>query len=757
MLFVVTLAGVCFTIILLQFKTDQYTSSTRVSTGFTLDDKITLNEETKNNKSGETKFSNLLALMKSPTSYNLLSYRLLLHDLKAMNGFNSPKDVSANLEEDNLKKLIMLVNRKIENLYRGKEMDIHSLYTDKQIDKVISILEYKLEHKEPLYSNEPDFELIRQFLMSYGYDFKKIQEALSIQRVRDTDYVEISFTSSNRYLSAFGANTFCTEFIEYYATMKGENTSESAIVLNKVVQQKKDSLDSKLEVLKRYKTSEIPDANHANVTRYDQMVELETKRDEIESRIKELELTINRLQEDLRGSGNIKTGNQEIIALQQRIKDLNRRYINSGSDDQNLADSLKYLRIQLRSAISTTNQQEDYSSKVADIQGKIKDANIDYEVENNKLKQVNKRISNIRYGLSNNRSAEDQIASLENEINVARQEYLQVLNKYNDAKDQQVLLNPLKQILKATPAITPSSMPDIFIVLISLAGSFGFGLFIAILMTITDERIRNSSRFKQMVDLPLLSVVNELKLGRKSLPNPRKIFKSKHNKTSHEIEYYKSAIRDLRFQLESTNQKVILFTSLRNKVGKSSIICSLSYTLSLLKKRVLIIDTNFKSNTLTRIFGVGLKEIKVVHPRMLISKVKPVNAVMENGDINEETEKTSSSLDLVNNTQYENVFFIGNSGVKGLSPVELLSKKDFKVFIQRMSEQFDYILLEGPALNDYADSKELTEFAQKVITVVSADSEIAPIDEQSLRFVNSLNGKAGGAILNRVSATDIRD
>ncbi len=757
-LILAVITGVCFTALFLQFKSDQFTSSARISTGFTLDDKISLSEENRNNnRSGETKFSNLLALMKSPTSYNLLSYNLLLHDLKAINGFSTPKDVSSELEQDKFKKILMLVKNKINSFHREETVNIHDLYTDAQVNRVINILEYKLENREPLYSNEPDFELIRRFLLSYGYDFKRIKDALTMQRVRDTDYIEVSFTSGNKYLSAFAANTYCEEFIDYYASVKGENSSESTIILKDIVRQKKDSLESKLEVLSRYKTSEIPDANHANATRYDQLIELESKRDEIETRIKEIELTFIRLQEDLSSTGQVNSSNQEIVTLQQKLKELNSRYINSGSNNKALADSLKFLRTQLKNTISQINRQEEYPSQAADIRGKIKDANIDHEVEKNKLNQVNQRIANIRYGLSNNRSAEDQISRLENEINVARQEYQQVLNKYNEAKNLQVALNPLKQILKATPAISPTSMPDIFILLISAASCFGFGLFAVILLTITDERIKNSSRFKSMVDLPLISVVNELKLGHQSLPNPRKIFKAKKN--NWQIEFYKSAVRHLRFQIEAADNQVVLFTSLRNKVGKSSIVCSLAYTLSLLNKRVLIIDTNFKSNTLTRIFGVGLKEIKVVNPRMVVPKVQPVNAVMENGSSGHQRkpERPLSSMDMVNMTQYENIFFIGNSGVKGMSPMELLSKADFKQFIQMMSERFDYIFMEGPALNDYADAKELTEFAQKVITVVSANSEIDPIDEESLNFIKNLNGKAGGAVLNRVAPADIKD
>jgi polysaccharide biosynthesis transport protein len=64
-------------------------------------------------------------------------------------------------------------------------------------------------------------------------------------------------------------------------------------------------------------------------------------------------------------------------------------------------------------------------------------------------------------------------------------------------------------------------------------------------------------------------------------------------------------------------------------------------------------------------------------------------------------------------------------------------------------------LMEGASLNDYSDSKELLTFADKVITVFSADSKIEQIDRESINFIRSLKDAFLGAILNKVNEKNI--
>ena len=79
-----------------------------------------------------------------------------------------------------------------------------------------------------------------------------------------------------------------------------------------------------------------------------------------------------------------------------------------------------------------------------------------------------------------------------------------------------------------------------------------------------------------------------------------------------------------------------------------------------------------------------------------------------------------------------------------------MAGRDFKKMIQDLSERYDCVIMEGPALNDYSDSKELIDFADKVIPVFSAKASLNHRDRESIKYFKSINGKLMGTVLNKV-------
>ena len=89
-----------------------------------------------------------------------------------------------------------------------------------------------------------------------------------------------------------------------------------------------------------------------------------------------------------------------------------------------------------------------------------------------------------------------------------------------------------------------------------------------------------------------------------------------------------------------------------------------------------------------------------------------------------------------------------------MSPNEALQGKDFVRILYDYQQKYDYILLEGSALNDYADSKELSLYADKVLGVFAAQSSKVTADDESINFLNSIGEKYLGSVLNRVDRLD---
>jgi polysaccharide biosynthesis transport protein len=703
---------------------DYYRSITRISTGFTMVDQVQITDEKFNLRDADVKFSNLLQTMNEAIPANLVAYRLVLHDLESEEPYRNPVNFNPSPEET---------------------------------ERIKTFFKAKLKSFSPLSTSDPEYNLARKFLTAYKYSYTDIRHSMSISRVQNTDFVQIDFLSDNPKVSALAANAYCEEFIRYYKSLKSERTGESVDFLKQLMDDKKVALDEKLETQKVFRANNsVVDVETEGTAKLGQLQEFERFRDETRSKVQKLELTIQRLNEEIRnaGGGVTTVNNQRIIDLRERITRLNERYITTGSSNQLLLDSLNRLREQLRVQMESANRQHSPSTpavSIADLQSRLKDAEIDLKVERSNLSSMERKIAALRYNVSGYANKEAALEAIQKEVDLASQEYLDAVNKYNEAQNRLIASTTLRQVLAAAPAAYPESSKRYLIIGLAAFSSLAICLFAIIGLELIDVSIRNPEKFKRLVGLPLVGMINQIDSRNFNI---RSVFNQ--NPANDETEMYKSLLRKLRHEIETANGKVILFTSPKKKDGKTFVVFSLAYVLSLINKRVLVIDTNFKNNSLSQLLVKPQTEIKVLEGRkvnLLIGSGKKTTGESKAPDPENESENT---YDLINPTKYKNIFIVGNAGGGNDSPAEILSGRDFTNLIAVLVDSFDYILMEGAALNDYSDTKELVEYADKVFAVFSADSAIKQLDKESISYFRTLGKKFGGAVLNRINTKDLK-
>jgi Mrp family chromosome partitioning ATPase len=203
-----------------------------------------------------------------------------------------------------------------------------------------------------------------------------------------------------------------------------------------------------------------------------------------------------------------------------------------------------------------------------------------------------------------------------------------------------------------------------------------------------------------------------------------------HNQTENpQLEQFKQLIRKIRFEIESTDSKRFLITSAREKEAKTFLLISLAYTLSLNNKKVLLIDTNFKNNTLTNMLSA-----------------KPALEKHFNQSLVKE--------DIVTKSKLKGIDVIG-CYEGNYSPSEVFSQTNFHNLLNDLAQHYDFIFLEGAALNEYSDSKELISSVEKVISVFSTNSTIKEQDKTSIAYLRGLGEKFMGAVLNKVELSNL--
>lgn len=700
-----------------------YWAVSQISTGFTTNDQVHLSDEKFTLRDADVRFNNLLNMMQSGLAANLLSYRLLLHDLNP-----------------------------VEVPYRRPDPGSFST-NEEEKEMVRKIVQTKLDSLQSLSTSDEHYALVKRYLDAYGYNYDAVVNNLGIARIPNTDYVQVNFSAEKPTLAALGANAFTEEFLRYHNSFRSARSGESVGFLEQVVTQKKKDLDAKLEMQKMFKANNnVISLEGESGVQVSTLASLESQRDLSRTNIHRYELTIRRLQEDIRNASAPVTngGNARILQLRDKINNVNERYIAGGSKNQKLLDSLDYLREELR--MQTDNASRMGSSlgtgvTVGDLNTQLKDAQINLQVEKENLAFIENNISAVRGNISGYASKEARLSAIQKEVDLASQEYLQAVEKFNEAKNRMADTNRLSQVLTAVPPASPENSKRIIIIGLAGVTSFVLCFFVIVGLELIDGSIRTPDRFKRAVGLPLAGSIN--RIDNKNF-NIRSYFNQQNG--NEETEMFKSLLRKLRHEIESTNAKVILFTSPKRKEGKTFITFALSYVLSLVNKRVLIIDTNFKNNSLSQILGRNQSDLKVLDSKRhkLLASAQ-TNKEAANNEFDHE-----NSYDLINPTKYKNIYIVGNSGGGSESPAEILSGRDFANLIGALADSFDYILLEGASLNDYSDTKELVRYADKVISVFSAESSIKHLDRESIYYLKSIGKKFGGAVLNMVETKNMK-
>jgi succinoglycan biosynthesis transport protein ExoP len=264
----------------------------------------------------------------------------------------------------------------------------------------------------------------------------------------------------------------------------------------------------------------------------------------------------------------------------------------------------------------------------------------------------------------------------------------------------------------------------------ALAGMSMFFLssIIFLLLEVFDPRTKTPSLFRKQVKLPVVGVLNSIPLNKTT---EQEILMTDHVGSKEAKQgLYKNNIRKLRYELLNSANKIFLITSTKKGAGKTTVIESLAASLLLSKKKVMILDLNFGSNTITQKH----------HPQVLIQDIGDTikyNIPLKDQGLLAAT-ATIPGLNVIGCRE-------GN-----FTPSEALNNIDLERFLKMLKDEFDFILIEGAALNDFADSRELAVYAEEVFTVFSAGSPVAHEDNKSIQFIESLGDKNKGAILNNV-------
>ncbi len=692
---------------------EKFKSTVQLATGFTTQSDIKITDERFNFREALTKFNNMVETMNSEIILSVISYKLLLHDIESEKPFR--------ITADTLHKAV---------------------YTNIDLPKIIRD---KIDSRSILSRANKNEMVIINLLKEHGYLSWQLKEDLAIKRVADTDYVSIEFMSENPYLSALVVNEIANYYIEYDTYLKSDLSGKSVSFFKEQVVQKKKLVDSKIEEIKRFKSSNLVNSDGSNAVLTAKISEYGFLRDVERKNILQYQLTVTQLENKLSllGSVNNDEVNKKVIQLRSRITELNRAYIDGGSKDESLKNTISVLKEQLSTEIGLLNDPKSRLIK-EELEGELNHNKLQLTVAKANLVSLNNSVARLENNSSTFLTGKSKLDALENELENLTTDYATWLEKLDLERNKLLLASSsVKILISGQPKFEPESKKRLLLIALSFIASITITLITILGIYFIDFRITTQSQFERDIPITLLGSLNKVNLKKLDFSS---IFSSEVDKQN---EAFKQLLRKLRLAVRNSGKQTIMLTSLKQKEGKTFVIYSLAYSLSLLKKNILIIDTNFKNNSLTQILAPNKKF------RLIAQGSEEDHLLLdtENSNTNTGNEENKSSS-FISKTKHKRIDIIGNNGRLD-SPSEIFADKDFSVMLDNFKNHYDYVLIEGPAVNDFSDSMELVDFVDGVLVVFSSGAIIKQPDRTSMATLQNLNGKLIGAVLNKVDYQDL--
>ncbi len=158
------------------------------------------------------------------------------------------------------------------------------------------------------------------------------------------------------------------------------------------------------------------------------------------------------------------------------------------------------------------------------------------------------------------------------------------------------------------------------------------------------------------------------------------------------VEAYKNIRIRLLYILENMQGKVVSITSPNVSEGKSTTAVNMAITLSQLNKKIILIDGDIRRAT--------------VHKKLKIENKKGLSNILA---------RECKFEDAV--TSYNPYLDILTSGSVMTNPSDLIGSTDFDELIEKLREEYDYIIIDTPPVNIVSDALAISKKCDGVVLI----------------------------------------
>ena len=191
-------------------------------------------------------------------------------------------------------------------------------------------------------------------------------------------------------------------------------------------------------------------------------------------------------------------------------------------------------------------------------------------------------------------------------------------------------------------------------------------------------------------------------------------------------EAYNALRTNLLYTLSPVNGKIVAITSANAGEGKSTVAVNLAITLSQMAAKVLLIDCDLRKPT--------------VHKKLNLNNSSGLSRFIVGVDTMADALKRKVLPDLD----------VMTSGPIPPNPSELLGSANMQAFLKKVSEYYDYIIIDTPPVNIVTDTVAMANFVSGIVLVAYYASTTTDDVKRAQEALQISNAKILGLVVSGV-------
>ncbi len=582
-------------------------------------------------------------------------------------------------------------------------IDSASIFNNQFLFKQIDQLKFKLTingltgnyfYGQPISVGKSRFRIVKcnlakSDLDEFNFHFNnyndflgRVQGGLDVREVgKGVNIMSLNFTDSNPIFASDILNAIIEEYRLFDRDQKSIAASQTITFVDDQLEKLSLKVKSSEQDLEAFKVGKnILNIEDNKSMSYTKLRDLDVQK----NLIKIQGIAIDLLEEQ------IKT-NRETLSL---------NFTAEGSEDNLVKELVNQMNLLLNERIKRKSLYSDNSAPVLEIDRQIQEAkrsitmNIAAARERNNrlLKFLNQQLNEAKEELKLIPGAERDLINLQRDFEINQKVYSYLLEKRLEASIARSAIMPSSNVIDpAIPSygVTSPNSKSIYTTAILISILIGIGLIL--LARLLNQKIYDKETVESITHVPIIGVIRTFPSSIDknssqilSLSNPKSVFS----------ESVRSVRTNLSFLASDIKSKMICITSEVSGEGKSFVVINLASTLSLINKKVVVIDGD-------------LRKSKLHHTFRLKNDWGLTSYLSNQCDVEK----------IIHSTHIENLSFIP-AGPMPPNPSELLYSERMRQLMVELKDRFDYILVDTAPIGLVSDAIPLVRSSDVAIFVL---------------------------------------